>query len=143
MSPMNHNTNTKKLNNQGFSLVELIIVVAIMAVLVGVLAPQYLKYVEQSRESSDLDNYETMIGAVEIYAASHPEFTGGSITCAKNAATSAADGCATALTDAGITATNVKMVSTKYGTCTVSVALVDGIPVFSFTNADVKTALGR
>jgi prepilin-type N-terminal cleavage/methylation domain-containing protein len=40
-------------NNKGFSLVELIIVIAIMAVLIGVLAPQYLKYVEKSRVSSD------------------------------------------------------------------------------------------
>lgn len=39
----------EKMNDKGFSLVELIIVIAIMAVLVVVLAPQYLKYVERSR----------------------------------------------------------------------------------------------
>ena len=43
----------KKTNNKGFSLVELIIVIAIMAILVGVLAPQYMKYVEKSRISAD------------------------------------------------------------------------------------------
>lgn len=36
---------TGKKGNGGFSLVELIIVIAIMAVLVGVLAPQYLSYI--------------------------------------------------------------------------------------------------
>ncbi len=46
----------KEMNNKGFSLVELIIVIAIMAVLVGVLAPQYLKYVNNSKVSTDITN---------------------------------------------------------------------------------------
>ena len=40
-------------NNKGFSLVELIIVVAIMAVLMGILAPQYIRYVEKTRIRTD------------------------------------------------------------------------------------------
>ncbi len=43
----------KKTNNKGFSLVELIVVIAIMGVLMVVLAPQYLKYVEKSRLQKD------------------------------------------------------------------------------------------
>ena len=59
----------KKKDNKGFSLVELIIVVAIMAILVGLLAPQYIKYVEKSRKSADASNLSEMVNAVQIYAA--------------------------------------------------------------------------
>ena len=41
-------------DNKGFSLVELIIVIAIMVALIALLAPQFIKYVEQSRRSRDI-----------------------------------------------------------------------------------------
>ena len=44
----------KKLNNKGFSLVELIIVIAIMAILVGVVGTQVIPYLENSRKAKDL-----------------------------------------------------------------------------------------
>jgi type IV pilus assembly protein PilA len=43
----------RKNENKGFSLVELIVVIAIMAVLVAVLAPSLLQYVERSRAQKD------------------------------------------------------------------------------------------
>ena len=58
---------TKK--NAGFSLVELIVVIAIMAVLVGVLAPAYLKYVEKSRKSTDVSAVADIITAASTVAA--------------------------------------------------------------------------
>lgn len=58
--------NNKKRNNKGFSLVELIVVVAIMAVLVGVLAPAYLTYVEKSRIQKDKSAVEEVRHAVEV-----------------------------------------------------------------------------
>ena len=57
------------MNNKGFSLVELIVVIAIMAVLVGVLAPQFIKYVEKSRQSTDLTNLDSLKQVVEAYYA--------------------------------------------------------------------------
>ncbi len=47
-------------DNKGFSLVELIIVIAIMAVLVGMLAPQYLKYVKNSQVATDISNAQEL-----------------------------------------------------------------------------------
>lgn len=45
----------KHLTNKGFSIVELVIVIAIMAILVALLAPQYIKYVEKSKLAADED----------------------------------------------------------------------------------------
>ena len=62
------NKKQKNLTNKGFSLVELIIVIAIMGVLVGVLAPQYIKYVEKSRVSADAQQVEEFTGAMTVLA---------------------------------------------------------------------------
>lgn len=53
-----------KRNNKGFSLVELIIVIAIMAILAGVLAPQFVKYIGRSRISTDIQNAQQIATAI-------------------------------------------------------------------------------
>ena len=59
-------------NNKGFSLVELIIVIAIMAILVGVMAPQLIKYLEKSKESADKTTLSNILTAFTT-AASDPD----------------------------------------------------------------------
>lgn len=51
-------------NNKGFSLVELIIVIAIMAILVGVMAPQLIKYIEKTNVSADTQLADAVHSAV-------------------------------------------------------------------------------
>ena len=97
----------KKMNNKGFSLVELIIVIAIMAVLVGVLAPQFIKYVEKSKESKDITNLDSCVEAVKVYYADKDwPASGVTVSAAKGANFSSNDS-NSALSDAG--ATNSKV----------------------------------
>lgn len=56
-------------NNKGFTLVELIIVIAIIAVLAAVLAPQYIRYVERSRRSADVDTFSAIVSTVNVLVA--------------------------------------------------------------------------
>ena len=50
----------KKMNNKGFSLIELIIVIAIMAVLVAVIAPNLTSYLGNSKKKTDNSNADTL-----------------------------------------------------------------------------------
>ncbi len=136
--------NEKKLNNKGFSLVELIIVIAIMAVLIGVLAPQYLKYVERGRESADLDNIESLIHAIEIYNADPNTTTPATGTITAGAPVTVSDTSITAaLTDAGIT-TLPSMKSTEYkSTWVITVSATGWTVTTESTNSKLAKALGR
>ena len=114
----------RKKNSKGFSLVELIIVIAIMAILVGILAPQFIKYVNQSRESTDIKNMQEVISAIQVYCADSDEThkvaalettiqldTAG---LTLSTTTDKAGVITKALTNAGLTAANIKGKSTTY-----------------------------
>lgn len=55
----------KKMNNKGFSLVELIIVIAIMAILAASIAPALIRYIDKSRKSNDVTAAGTIKTAVD------------------------------------------------------------------------------
>lgn len=125
-------------NNKGFSLVELIIVIAIMAVLVGVLAPTYLQYVEKSKKSNDVSTVDSVINAVEI-AAIDPEvnvesWTDVTITLSDSAVISVLQNGGSGKMAAAITeivGSDVKFKSSKWGGDVV-------IKVTNQTNGKVK-----
>lgn len=136
----------RKLDNKGFSLVELIIVIAIMAVLIGVLAPQYLKYVERSRQSADLDSINTMIHALEIHNAdpATTTFAEGTISAGGvNKQVSAHSTIQSALSDSGMD-TLPTMKSKEYGTDWVITVDSTGWEITKDTaNTKLAVALGR
>lgn len=120
--------------NKGFSLVELIVVVAIMAVLVGILAPAYLSYVEKTRRGADEDMAEEVRHSIEVATAEicvYDEVKGGAnFTFANNQVI------ASQITAGLATATNLKdsmsdvystktfdLKSKKYGGSTYTVSI--------------------
>lgn len=61
----------KKRDNKGFSLVELIVVILIMAVIAVALAPQVMKWVGKSKESTDANNIGQIESAVNAGVADY------------------------------------------------------------------------
>jgi len=135
----------KKMNNKGFSLVELIIVIAIMAILIAVLAPQYIKYVEKSRQSADLDNYQSIVNAIQVAYADvdDPVVGSTSITVDANGDITGTPALTTALNSLGVDITNIHIKSSLYKSANIS-ATVDssGIVQISCDHASLKAQLG-
>ena len=83
--------------DKGFSLVELIVVIAIMAVMVAVLAPSLLQYVERSRAQKDDSAMGELTNAVMLALSDQNVYdevlyytTHGNVSCYIDAATEAA-----------------------------------------------------
>ena len=73
----------KKKGKKGFSMIELIIVIAIMAVLMALIGTQLLPYMEKSRERKDqsaldacLTNFKSAIANAEYTSTGATEFAG-------------------------------------------------------------------
>lgn len=65
----------KKKSNKGFSLIELIIAIAILVILTGLLAPQFMKYIEKSRLAKDLQALDSVYTAVQGSIADEKAYT--------------------------------------------------------------------
>lgn len=56
----------KKMNNKGFSLVELIVVIAIMAILAVTLAPRLTQYIDKARQANDREAVNAVYTAIKL-----------------------------------------------------------------------------
>ena len=84
----------KRTNDKGFSLIELIVVLAMMAVLTAVLVPLLLNYVERSRMQKDESALDEILNCTHIALSvdrvyNDAQSTGISVTIADNAMISA------------------------------------------------------
>ena len=62
------------MKNKGFSLVELIIVIAIMAILAAAIAPALIRYIDKSRRSDDVAAAETINTAAQAALANEDAY---------------------------------------------------------------------
>ena len=65
---------------EGFSLVELIIVIAIMAILIGVIALAVIPNIQRSRESKDLTTLDNVLSSTNIAIANNKVSGAGGFT---------------------------------------------------------------
>ncbi len=56
---------------KGFSLVELMIVVAVLGILAAIVVPQFQSQATQAKESAAKSNLRTLRGAIELYTTQH------------------------------------------------------------------------
>lgn len=66
-----------KRSEKGFTMIELIIVIAIMGILMAILAPSFIGMTSNAKASSDLRSVQTIQKQVSIYEAQSEKFAAG------------------------------------------------------------------
>ena len=66
MNKLNELRNKVRKNNKGFSLVELIVVIVILAILIGVTIGGIYQYVNKSRTNTDVNNASSITSALSV-----------------------------------------------------------------------------
>ena len=134
-----------KKNNKGFSLIELVIVITIMVILTALLAPQLLRYVEQSRYAKDAVAVDEVVRAVELALTNEDAYaqvgtSGFTVTYSKDGGLTvpaAQDKVAVELEKTLGTLTAIpKFVSTTFtthGNVSIVVSVASGVPVVKAT----------
>jgi len=76
---------------KAFSLVELMIVVAVLGILAAIVVPQFQSHATQAKEAAAKSNLRVLRSAIELYTAQHngvpPGYPNGDITAAPSAPT--------------------------------------------------------
>jgi general secretion pathway protein G len=85
---------TKHRNQQGFTLVELLIVVIILGILAAVVIPQFNSAASESKEAALASNLATIRQAVEMYKVQHNDAYPAATMVAQLTAGTALDGTA-------------------------------------------------
>ena len=57
---------SKTNGHKGYTLLELVVVIAVMAALIGVITPMFVKYIEKSKQSVDVTNAEAAYSAAMV-----------------------------------------------------------------------------
>lgn len=148
-------------NNKGFSLVELIVVVAIMAVLMAVLVPTLIRNVEKTRVQKDKSAIAEIHHSTELaiadeeyinatVSASGASVSGGLITVADLFANKAddadKDGDALAKEVSDAVGTTIKLTSKMKNDCTVKIVHMDtatGKVVFEVESDKANGGIGE